>query len=191
MKKNRVGTAMAGILCLVAHASLSWASAGFGPGQSLDVKDFLTQARATGVPAESKRGEAAVVGARTLYKASLKGLLAKQTCSSQFQQVNGREPLATCAVDAGLPGVIKPVAILPFGLHGEFDSEIGAGSKAGCTGGIRGDAGQAGHFQIFAGLSPWSLDYSKAQFQECFESVIAKLQAKDRVMYFEVVQAAK
>lgn len=78
-----------------------------------------------------------------------------------------------------------------FTLHGEFDSEIGAGSKVGCTGGIRGDAGLTGRFQIFVNLSPFSLDYSKAQFQECFESVISKLQAKDRVIYFESAQAAK
>lgn len=51
MKSNRVRIVTAGVLFLVAHASLSWASAGFGPGQSLDVKEFLSEARASDVPA--------------------------------------------------------------------------------------------------------------------------------------------
>ncbi|MEK7857878.1 MAG: hypothetical protein AAB320_01940 [Elusimicrobiota bacterium] len=172
-------------LCLSSQAVAAETSLGeaFGSVQET-VQAGKTRLKAT-------RAAPVIIAERGVYKASLTTLLAKQKCSSQFEQVNGREPLATCAVDAGAPGMIKPVAILPFGLHGEFDSEIGAGSKVGCTGGIRADAGLAGQFQIFVGLSPYSLDYSKEQFQQCFESVISKLQAKDRVMYFEAVQTAK
>ncbi len=42
---------LAGVLCLLAHASLAWAGAGFGPGQNLDVEEFLRAARAGDGPA--------------------------------------------------------------------------------------------------------------------------------------------
>lgn len=42
---------LAAALCLVAaQTRLSWASAGFGPGESLDVDEFLAEARAGGAP---------------------------------------------------------------------------------------------------------------------------------------------
>lgn len=126
-----------------------------------------------------------VIGKNIRYKASLQMLLGRQKCSSEFQQVNGHEPLATCDVEIGVPGVITPVAILPFGIDGEFDSEIGTDTKVACTGGIRADAGLTGQFQLFVALAPVRFDYSKPQFQECFESVIAKLTAKDRLLYFD------
>lgn len=151
----------------------------------------IVEMKALAKEATPKKDGMAIVDKRIRYKASLKMLLGRQKCSSQFEQVNGREPLALCAVDAGVPGVVKPITILPFGLHGEFDSEIGTDVKVGCTGGIRGDAGLTSQFQVFVALTPPSFDYSKAQFQECFESVIAKLSAKDRVMYFDATQAAE
>ncbi|MDO8756381.1 MAG: hypothetical protein Q7J64_00050, partial [Elusimicrobiota bacterium] len=84
-------------------------------------------------------------------------------------------------------GVISPMLIVPA-ADGEFDSEIGTDVKIACTGGIRGDAGLTSRLQLFVSLAPVRFDYPKALFQECFESVIAKLSAKDRVLYFEATQ---
>src|SRR5688572_16632046 len=51
MKSSRVGAVTAGFLCLaVVHAGSSWGVVGFGTGQSLDVKEFLTEARASKAP---------------------------------------------------------------------------------------------------------------------------------------------
>ena len=127
--KNKMPTSRLTItLALTALCLSNWAAAD-GAETSLSGAFSSLQETAKASKARLKAPRAAMsrdsgIDERIGHKASLKTLFAKQRCSSEFQQVNDREPLATCAVDAGVPGMIRPLAILPFGLDGEFDSEI-------------------------------------------------------------------
>lgn len=51
IKTNGIGAVAAGLFCLIAgSAGTSWAEAGFGAGQSLEVKEFMAQARVSVAP---------------------------------------------------------------------------------------------------------------------------------------------
>lgn len=185
MKKT--GITLAAAVCALgalaatssAHISVDWNSA----DPVLELQQRLPEQQPA-LAAPPSTEVISIIDKHTRHKASLKMLLGRQKCSSEFQQVNGSEPLATCAVDIDVPGVIYPVVIVPA-MNGEFDSEIGTDVKTACTGGIRRDAGLTSRLQVFVALAPTRFDYSKAQFQECFASVIAKLSAKDRILYFD------
>ena len=89
--------------------------------QSLENSFAEASARASETKAaaqEAAKKEApSVIGTRVRYKAPLLTLLSGNKCATDFRQINGREPLAMCDVDAGVPGVIVPMATLPFILH--------------------------------------------------------------------------
>ncbi len=112
------------------------------------------------------------------------------TCANRFSQVNGREPLATCdvAVDGILEGEVAVNSVWPFYTSKEEWLDLSSAPGASCGGGVRIDVRLRGAIQVYASLIPYRSDYPKEVFQECFESVLTRLAAKERMIYFRVIR---
>ncbi|MBI5882110.1 MAG: hypothetical protein HZB91_03280 [Elusimicrobia bacterium] len=126
-----------------------------------------------------------------LFSTPMKTIFADmKTCSNRFSQTNGNEPLATCDVAIeGIPdGIVDVEYMLPYYMPRERRMDLSSSPSISCGGGIRGDAHLQGGIQVFVDLAPWRSDYSKEIFQECFESVLTRLAAQERMLYFKVIR---
>lgn len=128
------------------------------------------------------------VSVRESYAVKLSELLNPKSCSGNFVQVNGNEPLATCDINIGFDGVVEPKHALPWVFDRDVTFDMGQDQSIRCEGGFRGDAGLRGKLQVYVSLSAWRADYPKEVFNACYEKVITGLMAKDRVLYFDVIR---
>lgn len=103
----------AGFLCLIVHA---WGNAGFGAGQSLDVKEFLSEARASEAP-ELPAGRS-----RARPQADpVEGLFAKAMADQIRRYPTGKRLIE------GMPSLPEASFVdLGLGIFGRFDLETGA-----------------------------------------------------------------